>query len=381
MSKNIYLHPPDIPKDTIKLLKKCIEENMVSTGGSMIKIFEDKISKFTGSKYSVAFNSGTSALHIALKILGTKSYDEVIVPSLTFVATVNAIIYNNCSPIFMDSDNFYNIDVDKVIKFLEKETIYKNNFTYNKKTKKRIYAIIITHVWGNAAKIFGLSKICKERNIKIIEDASESLGTYYKKNNKHTGTLGDIGVISFNANKIITTGCGGMLLTNNPKYSKLANYYSTQAKDDPIYFLHDNVGYNYRMTNISAALGISQIKNIKKILKKKEWIKNQYIQNLRHIRDVNFFIGPDYSKNNNWMNLVQLDIKKRKVPLKKIINKFIKKGIQVRPVWKLNHTQKPFKSYQTYQISNAIKLLKNSLCIPSSTNLTTKDIRSVTNIF
>ena len=380
MKNYIPLYPPNIPKRSIYYLKKCVDENYVSTSGKLIKLFEEKISNYTKSKYVVALNSGTSALHLALKVVGVKKKDEVIVPTLTFVATINAVLYNNCSPIFMDCDDYYNIDCNKILDFLDNETIFKNNFTFNKKTKKRIYAIIVTHVWGNAANILKLTEICKKKNIKLIEDASESLGTYYRNNRKnHTGTIGDVGVLSFNANKIITTGCGGMLLTNKKKYYELTKYYSAQSKDDDVNFIHNNVGYNYRMTNISAALGIEQINNINKILIKKRKIKNLYKKYLNK-NIINFFDGPEYAKNNNWMNIVQINTPK-KISLKKIINLFEKKGIQLRPVWFLNHKQRPFKQFETYKIEKAKKLFKNSLCIPSSISLSFKDIKRVTNIF
>ena len=281
----------------------------------------------------------------------------------------------------MDCDDFYNIDCKKVINFLEKKTVFKKNFTFNKKTKKRIYAIIATHVWGNAADLLGLAKICKKKNIKLIEDASESLGTFYKKKKNHTGTIGDIGVISFNANKIITTGGGGMLLTNNKKYYKLTKYFSSQAKDQDVFFIHNNVGYNYGMTNISAALGIGQINIINKILKKKEKIKNLYKKYFKEKKGIRFIDGPKYSKNNNWMNIVQIDYQKKKLSIKKIIDFFEKKHIQLRPVWYLNHKQKPFRLFESYKIQNATKLLKNSLCIPSSSNLSLKDIKRISGIF
>ncbi len=380
MKNYIPLYPPNIPKKSIYYLKKCVNENYVSTGGGLIKLFEKKIAKYTNSKYAVALNSGTSALHLALKVIGVKKNDEVIVPTLTFVATINAVLYNDCSPIFMDCDDYYNIDCEKVLSFLEHETIFKKNFTFNKKTKKRIYAIIITHVWGNAANLLKLVKTCKNKNIKLIEDASESLGTYYRNNKKsHTGTIGDVGVLSFNANKIITTGCGGMLLTNKKKYCELTKYFSTQSKDDNVNFIHNNVGYNYGMTNISAALGIEQINNINKILLRKEKIKNLYKKNLKK-NLISLFDGPEYSKNNNWMNIVQIN-KQKKMSTKKIIDLFEKKGIQLRPVWFLNHKQRPFRQFETYKIKNAKKLLKNSLCIPSSSNLSLKDIKRITNIF
>ena len=259
----IDLHSPLIHKSAISYLKKCISSGWVSTGGNYVSQFEKAISKYTGSKYAIACNSGTSALHISLKLAGVSSGDEVIVPTLTFVASINAVLYNSCSPVFMDSDNYYNIDVDKTIEFLKYNTFKKNNQTYNKKTKKKISAILITHVWGNAVDIIKLKRECDKRRLPIIEDASESLGTRYKNNNKHTGTIGLMGAISFNANKIITTGSGGMILTNNYNLAKKAKYLTTQAKDDSIFFVHNEIGYNYRMSNISAALGISQIKQLK----------------------------------------------------------------------------------------------------------------------
>ncbi len=380
MKNYIPLYPPNIPKGSLYYLKKCVYDNYVSTGGDLIKLFEKEISKYTNSKYALALNSGTSALHLALKVVGAKKHDEIIVPTLTFVATVNAVIYNDCSPVFMDSDDYYNIDVKKVLSFLSQNTYLKKNFTFNKKTKKRIFAIIVTHVWGNAVDLLELARICKKKNIKLIEDASESLGTFYKKNNRHTGTIGDIGVLSFNANKIITTGCGGMLLTNKKKYFDLTKYYSSQAKDDSVNFIHNKVGYNYGMTNISAALGIEQIKNINKILKRKQRIKDLYKKKFYKKKKISFFNGPNYSKNNNWMNIVQVSLKK-KTSIKKIINFFEKDGVQLRPVWHLNHMQKPFRSFESFNINNAKKLLKNSLCIPSSISLNSKDINRIIGIF
>ncbi len=372
----INLHSPSINKDAINYLKKCVKTGWVSTGGSLVTQFEKKIENITGSKYAIACNSGTSALHLSLKLAGVQSGDEVIVPSLTFVATINAILYNSCSPIFMDSDNFYNIDEDKTIEFLRKNTIKKKNFTYNKKTRKKISAILITHVWGNAANLNKLLTECKKRKIIIVEDASESLGTRYKKNNRHTGTLGLLGVLSFNANKIITTGSGGAILTNNAVLAKRARYLTTQAKDDHIYFVHNDIGYNYRMSNISAALGLSQIKQIKYFLKKKKLIREFYFSRLEKVKNLQLAKTPEYSKNNNWLNILKIN-NKFKYSRDRLINKMIKNNIFVRPVWKLNHLQKPFKKFQQYKIKNAINLVKYSLCLPSSPSLTKRELEKI----
>ena len=267
----ILLSEPYLGKAEISTVTKTIKDNWISTAGSNISKFENKISNYTKSKYCIACNSGTSALHIALKVLGVNKKHEVIAPSITFIATINAIRYNDASPIFMDVDNSFNIDEDKTINFLEQNTKIVNGQCVNKKTKKVIKVVIIAHIWGGGAKFKKLIAICKKKKIKILEDAAESLGTFYKKylKNKHTGTIGNIGILSFNGNKIITTGAGGMILTNNKSLEKKCRYLINQAKNNE-FFLHNKIGYNYRMASLNASLGIPQINNIKKITKLKE---------------------------------------------------------------------------------------------------------------
>lgn len=372
----IDLHSPSINKSAINYFKKCIKSGWVSTGGNYVTQFEKEIAKFTGAKFAIACNSGTSALHISLKLAGVSPGDEVIAPSLTFVASINAILYNCCSPIFMDSDDYFNIDVDKTIEFLNKNTFKKNDLTYNKKTKKKISAILVTHVWGHAADLRRLKKECDKKKIAIVEDASESLGTKYKKNNKHTGTIGLLGTLSFNANKIITTGSGGMILTNDSRIAKKAKYLTTQAKDNSIFFVHNNVGYNYRMSNISAALGISQIKQLKYFLKKKKMIRNFYEKHFKNLKNISLAESPSYSQNNNWLNLIRIN-KRFKLSRNQLIKKMIKNKISVRPVWKLNHLQKPFIKFQNFKIKNSLKLIKESLCLPSSPFLKKRDLKKI----
>ena len=380
MFKYLPLSEPYLDKSEIKSVSNVIKNNWVSTAGKEINTFEKLISRYTKSKHSVACINGTSALHIALKIAGVKKNDEVIIPTLTFIAPVYAIKYIGASPVFMDVDIYHNLDIAKTIDYIKNNTEFKNGYSYNKNTKKRISAIVIVHVWGNAVNIYSLISICKNTNIKIVEDASESLGTWYKKgkNKFHTGTLGFIGCLSFNGNKIITTGGGGMILTNNAKHAKKAEYLINQAKDDSVFFKHDNIGYNYRLTNLQAALGIPQIKKIKKILNKKKIINNLYKKELLNLSKVKIYKNPKYSLNNNWINIVEF---KGRVNIKKIIDHFEKNKIQVRPIWKLNHTQKQFKKCETYKIENAKKIIKNSLCLPSSYNLNKKDILRIVKCF
>jgi len=243
----IPLSVPNLKGNEKKYLKKCISTEFVSSVGEYVNIFEKNISKFTKSKYAVACSSGTTALHLALRAISIEKDDEVIVPSMSFIATVNPVRYLNASPVFMDCDNFYNLDIYKFKQFIEKNTFFKNGFTINKKTKKKIKAVIPVHVSGNAVDLESIVNFCKKKNIKIVEDAAEALGTFYlrgKLKNKHAGIIGDIGCLSFNGNKIITSGGGGMIITNDKKLAKKCKYLSTQATNDSIIYKHDDIGYN-----------------------------------------------------------------------------------------------------------------------------------------
>ena len=262
----IPLSVPNLIGNEEKYLKNCVRTSFVSTVGEYVKKFEKKICSFLKVKYAISCNSGTSALHLALRVAGVKPNEEVIVPTMSFIATANSVRYVNANPIFMDCDKFYNIDYEKTKSFILNETFYKNKSSFNKKTKKRIRALIVVHVFGNAANISNLIQLCKSRNIKIIEDAAGALGTKYLKGkykNRFAGTIGDLGCLSFNGNKIITSGGGGMILTNNRNYAKKSLHLSTQASIDKFSYTHDDVGYNYRLTNIQAAVGLAQLEKIK----------------------------------------------------------------------------------------------------------------------
>ena len=379
----ISLHEPTISGKEKKYVKDCIDSTWISTSGKYINLFEKKITKYTKSKFAVALNSGTSALQISLKVLRVMPGDEVIVPTITFIAPVNAIIYNKAIPVFMDVDNHFNIDVKKTKDFLEKCTFSKKGFTYNKKSKNKISAIIVVHTFGNLADINSLVKICKKKNIKIIEDAAESLGSFYKstaKKFKHSGTIGSLGCLSFNGNKILTCGGGGMILTNKKSLADKAKYLSTQAKDDPINFVHHDVGYNYRMTNIHAAIGVAQLEKINKFLSNKQNIKDQYLKKISNISGILLIKSPEYSKSNNWLNLIRINKRKFKKNKKQLIKIFFKNAVQVRPVWYPNHLQKPYKMFETFKITNALKLVDSTLCLPSSSHLKNSEISKIVSI-
>ena len=383
MSKYIPLSVPSLNGNEMQYVKECIDTEWVSSAGKYVDLFEQKITEFTGSKHAVACVNGTAAIQISLRLAGVTPGDEVIVPTLTFIASVNAITYCNAIPVFMDADKYYNIDPEKTIEFIKNETIFKNGFTYNKKTNNKITAIIPVHVWGNACWLDELIELCNKQNISIVEDACESLGTFYnngKYKGKHTGTIGKLGCLSFNGNKIITTGGGGMILTDDESLAEKAKYLTTQAKDDPIRYIHDEIGYNFRLTNIQAALGVAQLEQLPEILKRKKEIYDFYQSTIENIDGFSLSNPPDYADNNHWLNLLQIDSNNYGEGRESLMNRLEKNGIQTRPAWKLNHEQKPYKNCQHYKIENAKKLVEKSLCLPSSSNLTNENLNKIVSV-
>ncbi len=380
--KILSLHLPYLSGNEKKYLSQSISSNFISTFGPYVEKFEKKIKNLTKSNYVVAVNSGTSALHISLLLSNTKPGNEVIVPTISFIAPINAIIYCKANPIFMDVDEYLNIDVKKTINFLRYNTVRKGKFTYNKKTKKKISTLILVHVYGNLADIKPLIKICKEKNIDIIEDAAESIGSYYKNFDykKHSGTIGKFGCLSFNGNKLITTGAGGAILTQNKNLAAKARYLVNQAKNDPINYVHNEVGYNYRMSNLHAAVGLAQIEKIKKILKNKKKIYSYYSNSISKINGLSILKHPNYCIANNWINLVKINKNIYKKDIKLLINFFKKNQIEVRPLWLPNHLQKPFSNCEKFQINNAQKMVNRILCLPSSANLKKNQISKIINL-
>ncbi|WP_435116853.1 aminotransferase class I/II-fold pyridoxal phosphate-dependent enzyme [Candidatus Pelagibacter bacterium nBUS_49] len=368
---------PHINKEDIKQVSKVLNNGWISTSSQMVKIFEHKLAKFCGSKYSIALNSGTSAIHLGLKILGVDNKSEVLVPSLTFIATVNPILYLGAKPIFFDVDDFHNLKIDDVISFIKKKTKFENNKTINKKTKKIIRVIIVTHMWGRSCDVFKLKKFCKKRNIKILEDAAEALGSFIKKNkNYHCGNVGDLGCLSFNANKIITTGSGGAIITNNKKFYEKAQYLANQAKDDTFNYIHNEIGFNYKMNSMSAALGLSQLKRIKKKIQLRKMITNRYLNNFKNMDDIYVLSYPSGSVCNYWMNIIYF--KKLNFQLTNVLSsKLSKHKIETRRVWRPLNLQKYLKDFKSYKIINAPKFYFSSLCVPSDDKMSISDVDKI----
>lgn len=363
-NKKAALHEPYLFGNEKKYLNDCIKNNQL-TYGKFNEEFEKSVCKFTKAKYCIGVVNGTSALHLSLKLLGCNEKHEILVPALTFVGTVNAINYTGSHPHFIDSEkDFVNMDIIKLDKYLSKITKFKKNKLINKKTGRIIKAIIPVHTYGHPVNMDKLLKLSKKFKIEIVEDAAEGLGSYFKK--KHVGTFGKLGIISFNGNKIITTGGGGVILTNNKTLAIKAKHFSTTAKVIKGYNLvHDQIGYNYRISNISSALGCAQMENLKKILSLKRKLFIKYYENIRKNSFVKLLKEPKNSKSNYWLQtiLVKGNLANKK---DQIINFLNSAGYNVRPAWKLINEIKPYKKKPKMNLDNAKLLQKKIINIPSS---------------
>ena len=366
MDKFIPLSVPNIKGNEMKYVEKALKDEWVSTAGSFIVDFENNIKNYTKSNYAVACQSGTAGIHLALLSLNINNENEVIVPTLTFIAAVNPVKYVGAEPIFMDCDDSLCLDAKKLKQFCEEECVFVDNKLINKKTKKHIKAIIVVHIFGNMANMEDIMQICEKYNLKVIEDATESLGTFYKEGKykgKYSGTIGDIGVYSFNGNKIITTGGGGMVVCNDENIAKKIKYLSTQAKDDELYFIHNEIGYNYRMTNLQAGIGLAQLERLEEFISIKSQNYNLYNEN-----KINLLKFNEKCRANNWFYSYLTE--KRDI----LIKELAKNKIQTRPIWKLIHTLQPYKDCYCYKIEKAIYYYDRVLNIPCSSNLSYEDV-------
>jgi len=331
---SISLHEPYFAGKEKKYLADVIDSTFVSSVGRYVDLFEEKLSEFTGSKYAIATVNGTSALHIALKVAGVKPGDEVITQSLTFVATCNAIRYCGATPVLLDvdKDNLCLSSI-KLDEFLKKYTqIRDDGFCWNKLTGKRISAVVPMHTYGHPCDIMQIEKICHENRITLVEDAAESLGSFV--DGVHTGNFGKVSAISFNGNKIITTGGGGVILTADPEIAKQARHLTTTAKRAHKWeFSHDEVAYNYRMPNINAAVGLAQMENIENILSKKRKLAEIYNEWFSR-RGIKFLIERKNTKSNYWLNSIILGDKNERDAFLSCSNK---SNIATRPTWTPMH--------------------------------------------
>ena len=363
--KFIPLHEPRFEGNEKKYLRECIDSTFVSSVGKFVDQFEEKIAKYTGAKYAIATTNGTSALHVSLILGGVEKNNEVITQPLNFVASCNAISYCNAKPIFIDVDkDTMGLSPSKLKSFLEKNTSIKNKECINKKTKKVIKACVPMHSYGHPCRIDEIKKICDEYNIFLIEDAAESVGSFYK--NRHTGTFGHLGAMSFNGNKIITAGGGGCIITNNKVLAKKAKHLTTTAKVPHKWdFNHDMIGYNYRMPNINAALLLAQLEKLNDFIKNKRNLANRYEAFFKN-EDYDFFKEPKNSKSNYWLNSIILKNKHQK---HKFLEQTNSRGVMTRPIWTLMNNLPMFKDAECHNLNNSKWLDERVVNIPSSTTL------------
>lgn len=381
--KIIPLSVPNLSMDILDNVRETIETGWVSTGGKFITEFENKVAKYVGVEKAISCQSGTAGLHLSLRVLGVNHGDEVIVPTLTFIAAVNPVKYMGAEPVFMDCDNDLNMDLYKLEEFLEHECTYVNGQVVNKKTNRVIKAIIVVHVFGNPIDMERLMEIKEKYNLKLIEDATEALGSYYtdgKYKGKHCGTIGDLGVYSFNANKIITTGGGGMVVSQNNELLDEIAFLSLQAKTDPLYFIHDEVGYNYRMTNIQAAFGTDQIDRLESFIETKIRNYNLYKETIETIEGLTMLSFREHTRANHWFYSVIVDKEKYGMDRDELLVKLNDDNVQTRPLWGLVHNQKPYVHNQSYKITKAPFYEKNIINIPCSSNLDIDSVVKVLNI-
>ena len=359
----IPLHEPRFVGNEKEYVCDTIESTFVSSVGKFVTRFEEMVADFVGAKYAVATSNGTSALHVALKLLGVDENCEVITQPLTFIATANAIKYCNAEPIFVDVDReTLGLSPNSLKSFLE-ENCYldKNGNCINKTTLKVVKACVPMHTFGHPCKIDEIVEICKHYNIEVVEDSAESLGSRYK--NKHTGTFGKLGVFSFNGNKIITTGGGGMIVTDDEKLAKETKHITTTAKvPHPYEYIHDEVGYNYRLTNLAAALGVAQMEKLEFFIKKQRELAKIYEKFFKDT-DIEFITEPKNAFSNYWLNTIILKDKEQRDAFLQYTNN---NGIMTRPIWRLMNKLEMFKEAQCTNLENALWLEERVVNISSS---------------
>lgn len=358
----IPLHAPVFQGNEKKYLNDCVDSSFVSSVGEYVNRFEEMICKYTGARFAIATTNGTSALHMAFILVGVERETEVLTQALTFVATTNAISYIGAAPVFIDSaENNLGMCPESLEQFLIENTKEISGVTTNKKTGKRISACVPMHVFGNPVDIDKIKKLCDKYKIPLVEDAAESLGSFYK--NKHTGLTGDVGILSFNGNKIVTCGGGGMILTNDEKLAKRAKYLTTTAKTAHRWeFYHEEVGYNYRLPNLNAAMACAQMEMLPFFVENKRKTALEYKNFLKTV-NVGFIDESINTKSNFWLSAIQFKSLKERNEFLEYSNS---NGVMARPVWQLMAELPPFSKCQSMPLINAKRYTDTVVNVPSS---------------
>lgn len=364
MTEKIFLSSPHMSAEGYEMqyVKEAFDTNWISPLGENINCFEKELAKKVGIKSAVALSSGTAAIHMALKAAKVEAGDIVFCSTLTFAATANPIIYQNAVPVFIDSDyETWNM----CPKALEKAFLKYPN----------VKAVIVVHLYGLSANMDVIVQLCRTYNVALIEDAAESLGTYYK--GQHSGTFGDYGIYSFNGNKIITTSGGGMLVSNNENDMKKVRFWATQSRDPARHYQHSELGFNYRMSNVVAGIGRGQLKVLDERVEKKRAIFNYYKQELEGVNGIEFMPSNEWNEPNYWLSSIILNGTTQPF---QIIDALEKENVESRPIWKPMHIQPYFEKYDFVGTNVSEKLFENGLCLPSDTKMTDEDLKRVVDI-
>ncbi|MEG0752149.1 MAG: LegC family aminotransferase [Oscillospiraceae bacterium] len=374
MQFKIPLSVPNLRGRELEYLTECVDGEWVSTGGPYITEFEEKLAGVVGAADAVACQSGTAGLHLAMLQLGVLPGDEVLVPTLTFIASANPVRYCGAQPVFMDCDDSLCLDPIKLRSFCEEQCEVRDGQLFNKSSGRRIAALEVVHVFGNMADMESIVDIAEEFGLPLLEDACEALCTKFdsgRYDGRYAGTIGDIGVFSFNGNKIMTTGGGGMIVAKDVTALAHMRFLSTQAKTDPVRFVHDEIGYNYRLTNMQAALGVAQLEQMPEFLATKKRNYELYQREGIPLLPFRKGISPNY-----WFYSYMTETAKNRDELMASLGD---RGIQTRPIWALMHTLKPYAGNEAYSIERASYYFDHVLNLPCSTNLSTEEVSEVAN--
>ena len=378
MGKFIPLSIPNFEGNEKKYVDEALEQGWVSTGGAYITNLEQALARFLHTDNVCACQSGTAALHLSLVEAGVAPEDVVLVPPLTFIAAVNPVKYQLAKPVFIDCDESFCIDPAKLRRFCEEECVFKDDVLYYQ--DHPVKAVIVVHVFGNMADMDAIMETAKHYHLSVIEDATEALGTHYTEGRfagKYAGTIGDFGAFSFNGNKIITTGGGGAVTANESKTVDHIRFLSTQAKTDPLFYVHDEIGYNYRMTNLQAALGVAQMEELPEFIRRKQYNYQVYAKEFEGFPYASLMPFRSGTESNCWFYSLVIDREVITAPIKAIIEALHKEGIQTRAIWGLINEQMPYQNEVTYQLEKAPYYASRVLNIPCSTQITEEEIHYV----
>lgn len=371
-SNTVPLCVPEIGGNEWKYVQECLDTNWVSSAGPFVNRFEQSVADYVGAKHAVATVNGTAAIHIALLVAGVEPDDEVLVPALTFIAPANAVRYAGAWPVFVDIEpDHWQLDPQKVLDFITQQCDWSNGKLINRTTERRVRAILPVHILGHPCDVDALNEIADKYELALVEDATESLGARYKA--RMLGGQSAIACFSFNGNKLITTGGGGMIVTSNDAWAERARYLTTQAKDDPFEYVHKEVGFNYRLTNLQAALGCAQMERIESFVNRKREIAATYQRELQNVRGVGFMQEASWAFSSWWLYTIRIDAQEYGLDSRALLKHLNQNNIQSRPLWQPMHHSPAHKDSPSFNIEIADAVHREAVSLPSSVGLSELD--------